>query len=34
MSILTGPAYPWKLVEHVEVQKNKATFYAYILQKQ
>ncbi|KAL0054296.1 hypothetical protein WJX82_006714 [Trebouxia sp. C0006] len=32
--ILTGRAYSWKLVEHVEVQKNTATFYVYIMQKQ
>ncbi|DBB14075.1 TPA: hypothetical protein ACH3X3_001035 [Trebouxia sp. C0006] len=31
--ILTGRAYSWKLVEHVEVQKNTATFYVYIMQK-
>ncbi|DBA65623.1 TPA: hypothetical protein ACH3X2_002683 [Trebouxia sp. C0005] len=32
--MLTGCAYSWKLVQHVEVQKNTATFYVYILQKQ
>ena len=31
--LLMDAHLPWKLLEHVELQKNKAVFYAYVMQK-